>query len=187
MVTLSLRKPSDAALSALLSTARVESLSYVEVGATQGELPGGYRHDRFDVDLGPDGDGRFERARDALRAWRPQVGAGLRVVPSDPVHQDQTFVLVMHFGPLYVLAPGRVVTVIDTPERFAFAYGTLQSHPEKGEESFAIARDDGRVLFTVVAFSRPRHVLARLGAPVARLVQRRVTRAYLAAMQADAS
>jgi uncharacterized protein (UPF0548 family) len=103
------------------------------------------------------------------------------------VHRDLTFAIVMHFAVGYVVATGRVVTVSDTPERFGFAYGTLEAHPECGEESFVVVRSGGRVAFRIVAFSRPRHLLARLGAPVARLVQRRVTRSYLTAMQEAAA
>jgi uncharacterized protein (UPF0548 family) len=43
--------------------------------------------------------------------------------------------------------------------------------------------DDDAVRFRVVAVSRPAHPLARLGAPVARLVQRRITNGYLEALR----
>jgi uncharacterized protein (UPF0548 family) len=79
-----------------------------------------------------------------------------------------------------VLAACRVVAVVDEPDRFGFAYGTLPLHPESGEEAFLVERGpDDAVRFRVVAVSRPAHPLARLGAPVTRLVQRRVTSRYL--------
>ena len=43
-------------------------------------------------------------------------------------------------------------------------------------------RRDGRVVFQVVAFSKPRDLIARLGGPVARAFQLRTIKAYLRAM-----
>ena len=49
--------------------------------------------------------------------------------------------------------------------RFGFAYGTLPGHIEAGEERFLIEwdRGDDRVWYDIVAYFRPRHVLARVG------------------------
>jgi uncharacterized protein (UPF0548 family) len=99
------------------------------------------------------------------------------------VRPDATFAVVIRTGFLYVTAVGRVVYIIDEPGRYAFAYGTLSAHPERGEEAFAITREDGRVRFEIVAFSRPRHLLARIGAPLTRLLQVRATNGYLEAMR----
>jgi uncharacterized protein (UPF0548 family) len=56
---------------------------------------------------------------------------------------------------------------------------------ERGEESFLVEqRSDGRVFFTVKALSRPGHVLTKLGALVARMVQHKVTKRYLSSMRA---
>ncbi|MEY2464453.1 MAG: hypothetical protein QOH64_2591 [Acidimicrobiaceae bacterium] len=98
-----------------------------------------------------------------------------------------TFALVIPTGFLYVTAVGRLVYIVDEPDRFAFAYGTLSAHPEQGEEAFAITHEDGRVRFEIVSFSRPRHPLARIGAPVTRAMQVRVTRAYLEAIRSAAA
>ncbi len=183
----SLKKPSTAELAALVGdTDAIGDLSYSEVGATSGDLPAGYRHDRWQTDLGPDHGDRFDRATTALRHWQPQRGAGLRVFPDDPVRLDHTFVLVIRLGLVYATAGGRVVYVNDEPNRYRFAYGTLTSHPEQGEESFAVERKNERVNFVITAFSRPRHPLARAGAPLTRRLQLRATRRYLRAMR-DAS
>jgi uncharacterized protein (UPF0548 family) len=89
-------------------------------------------------------------------------------------------VAALPFGPTYVLAPCTVVDVTDEPDRFGFAYGTLPGHPERGEEAFHVRRSaEGEVTFDVVAFSRPADLLGRVGGPVARAVQSRVTSAYL--------
>jgi uncharacterized protein (UPF0548 family) len=92
-----------------------------------------------------------------------------------------TFVLVIEFPLGSVTAAGRVVYVVDTPDRVRLRH--LPAHPEKGEEAFLIRRHDGRVSFEVIAFSTPRHPLARLGAPVTRLLQLRTNSKYLDAMR----
>jgi uncharacterized protein (UPF0548 family) len=76
-----------------------------------------------------------------------------------------------------------LVYVVDEPDRAGFAYGPLPAHPEEDEEAFLIRRRDGRVRFEVIAFSRPRHPLARLGAPITRLLQLRTNNNYLDAMR----
>ena len=77
------------------------------------------------------------------------------------------------------------VRVVDEPDRYGFAYGTLPAHPEEGEERFVATRDEtGAVRFEVAAFSRPHDLLTKLGGPVARAVQRRATQQYLDGMRA---
>jgi uncharacterized protein (UPF0548 family) len=72
------------------------------------------------------------------------------------------------------------VATIDDDSVFGFAYGTLPGHPERGEEAFHAARNEaGQVEFRIVAFSRPASVLARVGSPASRAIQRRITTAYL--------
>ena len=111
-------------------------------------------------------------------------GAGLTVRASD-VHVVEGAVAVVrvgtkHFG---LDAPVRVVYVVNEPTRQGFAYGTLPGHPERGEEAFVVElRDDGAVTFTISAFSQPATLLARLGGPVSRGVQSRVTNRYLQAV-----
>jgi uncharacterized protein (UPF0548 family) len=80
-----------------------------------------------------------------------------------------------------------VVYVTTEPDRRGFAYGTLPGHPECGEEAFHLVRQGSSVLFRVRAFSRPRHPLARLGAPVTRAMQRRTNHRYLEVMRQEAA
>ena len=71
----------------------------------------------------------------------------------------------------------RIVNAIDEPNRFGFAYGTLPGHVERGEERFLVERkDNGDVWYEILAYSRPRHWLARIGYPLARLQQARFRR-----------
>lgn len=83
----------------------------------------------------------------------------------------------------YVTAAARIVYVVDEPNRYGFAYGTLPHHPVAGEEAFLVEQDEGgNVSFEIEVFSRPRHPLARLGKPVSRLVQKKTTRRYMRGM-----
>ena len=60
-------------------------------------------------------------------------------------------------------------------EKFGFAYGTLPGHVECGEERFTVEwhRDDDSVWYDILAFSKPGHILTRLGYPLARRLQKR--------------
>jgi uncharacterized protein (UPF0548 family) len=83
-----------------------------------------------------------------------------------------------------VAAPCRVVTLVDEPSRFGFAYGTLSGHPEMGEELFEVRTDAaGEVRFCVRAFSRPGTLVTRVAGPIGRWCQSRAVRAYVASPQ----
>lgn len=183
-VLLSLKEPGADAIQRALSQDEGSELTYADVGATiRGERPDGYRHDRWEIELGADEEGRFERAGEAVLNWAAQRGAGIRVVPDRPARTDLTFVLVLRLPIGFVLATARVVQVVQSDDCIGFAYGTLPSHPEEGEEVFLVRRAGGRVTFEVAAFSRPRDPLARLGAPVTRWLQLRTNNIYLQALR----
>lgn len=95
--------------------------------------------------------------------------------------------MVLHvgLGRLSLRVPCRVVYVVDEPDRKGFAYGTLPGHPVSGEEAFVLERGhDGRITFTVSAFSRPATMFAKLGGPVGRTIQHMMTERYLRALDA---
>jgi len=153
--------------------------TYPEIGASlDGPLPPGYDHVDGRVRVGTADE--FERARAALFGWAPQRHAGIEIHPADARPDVGTTVLLrIGFGPLRITAPCRVVRVVDEPGRAGFAYGTLPGHPERGEESFVLHRTDSDTMFEIRAFSRPARWFSHVGAPVSRMVQRRVTAAYL--------
>ncbi|MGF7120813.1 MULTISPECIES: DUF1990 domain-containing protein [unclassified Rhodococcus (in: high G+C Gram-positive bacteria)] len=151
-------------------------LTYREVGATAGELPAGYRHLRESTAIGR-GEDAFLAASDALMGWDVHRRACLRVEAESPIAVPGTTVELRWFG---FTIPCRVIYVVDEPDRRGFAYGTLTGHPESGEERFCVERHaDGAVVATITAFSRPGRWFTRVGDPVARLVQRAMTRRYL--------
>lgn len=158
-------------------------LTYAEVGRTDGELPPGYHHLRRVRVVGT-GQRAFDAAADAVLHWQVQVRAGLRPRASSPaVVPGAVACMSLGAGPLGLDAPCRVVYVIDQARRKGFGYGTLPGHPESGEEAFIVQHEpDDRVTLNVIAFSRPATMLAKVGAPVARLAQELVTRRYLRAL-----
>lgn len=81
----------------------------------------------------------------------------------------------------------RIVYVVDEEDpvkRFGFAYGTMAEHAESGEERFTVEwdRDEDTVWYDILAFSHPRNLLARLGYPLSRLLQKRFAEDSKAAM-----
>jgi uncharacterized protein (UPF0548 family) len=155
--------------------------SYPEVGHTrEARLPPGYHHVVGSRVVGH-GPAAFAAARQALREWAAHRAAGIEVGPPLPVLQaGQLVPLLVRIGPLWAALADRIVWVVDDDRQFGFAYGTLGSHAEVGEESFVVHRGaDDAVTATIRAFSRQGHWLSRLGAPVARRVQAQATRRYL--------
>jgi len=114
-------------------------------------------------------------------------GAGLRVAADGPiaVGTNVAFSAPLPIG--FVVGTCRIVVVVDEPNRYGFAYGTLSVHPERGEEAFVVSRDDhGNVRLDIVGVSRPVQPLARLVPPFADHLQDRAVRRYLAAMRSIA-
>jgi len=68
----------------------------------------------------------------------------------------------------------RVIDFIDEERRFGFFYGTLPEHTVEGEERFLVTLgDDDLVHFELLAYSRPRHLLAWIGFPYVWWMQRK--------------
>jgi uncharacterized protein (UPF0548 family) len=107
----------------------------------------------------------------------------LRIFPSkQPINVGATVLAVVSFGVVTMVAPCRVVWVVNEPDKFGFAYGTLPGHPERGEEAFTVERRVGGTFFSVRAFSQPAEALVRLSGPVGRVAQQFATRRYIGAM-----
>lgn len=183
---LSLNQPTIADLEAIRHEHLHLPLSYFDVGATlRGERPRGYFHDTRTVGLGR-GDSTFEAAKVALRAWSAHRGAHVTLVPIDaPIEVGTVVTMTLPVLGIHIHADCRIVAVVDEPDAFGFAYGTLTSHPETGEESFVIRRaPDGGVFFTVTAFSRPGELVPWCGLPVVRALQHRAARQFGEGMNA---
>lgn len=185
----SLRRPSAQQIRRFIDAQRTLDFTYHGVGSTAGTPPAGYVVDRTRAQLGS-GEHVFRRAQAALAAWRHfELGWLHASLPHTPLETGQVVAVTAHLGPVRWLNACRIVYLIDesTPiRRFGFAYGTLPDHAESGEERFLLEWDprDDSVWYDILAFSRPRHVLARLGYPAVRWMQKRFGRDSAAAMQA---
>lgn len=134
------------------------------------------------------GAGLFDRASRALINWEMHRRAGLVVVTDGPATSGRTLILRPRTGPaawLRIAAPCEVTAVVDRPDARGFTYRALPGHPERGWETFLVERDPATdvVRMRIEAESAHATLLARLGAPIARAEQDRLTRRYLAALR----
>ena len=183
----SLTEPSEDEIRRFISKQKDAGFSYPDVGASATTVPTGYNVDHNRVQLGR-GQVKWQRAVEAIRAWRmfsmPWVSLHW---PSAPIQVGtDVAVSVRHLG-FYSLNGCRIVYVVDEEgpiERFGFAYGTLGEHAESGEERFTVEwnRDEDRIWYDILAFSRPRQMLARLGYPLSRSLQRKFAKGSKLAM-----
>ena len=179
------RKPDRATLERLLAKHQTSSFSYDAVGATQGEVPHGYRVDHNRVLLGQ-GPKQFAAAKAALDDWKMFDMDWIELLPACPSVQVGTAVAVVvrHLG-FWSVNISRIIYVVDDKSRYGFAYGTSLCHSEEGEERFLIEHDPAsdEVWYDLYAFSQPKHPLTRIGFPIARHLQKRFARESLAAMK----
>jgi uncharacterized protein (UPF0548 family) len=177
--------------------AQAESpFSYSAVDASADHAPSGYTVDRIRTRLG-EGEHAFRGAKRALQHWDHfRLGWLEAWLPETPIQRGQMISIVAHTFGMWSRHFCRIVYVVDETgpvARFGFAYGTLAEHAERGEERFLVEshHSDNSVWYDVLAFSRPRHVLAWLGYPLVRRTQRRFARdsssAMLRAVQAAKS
>jgi uncharacterized protein (UPF0548 family) len=153
--------------------------SYDVIGSTRFvETPAGYHRLEHRARLGA-GDEVFRRAGEALLAWRMQRLAGVPFTAEGPAAVGVN--ALGRLGPLSI--PCRVVWTVDEPDRIGFAYGTLEGHPESGEESFLVTREPDGIYFTVTAYSRPATWYARLGGPATRKLQGLAAKRYADALR----
>jgi uncharacterized protein (UPF0548 family) len=177
-------EPSPQRISRFLDAQRDAPFSYDEVGATRkdAKTPTGFAVDHNRARLGRGRDA-FERAVAALYSWKMFDVGWARLVPADASVEVGTTVAVLarHYG-FHSLNPCRISYTIEEDEgdlvRRGFAYGTLPEHGERGEERFTVEwrSEDGSVFYDLYALSRPNHLLAWLGYPLARRLQRRFAR-----------
>jgi uncharacterized protein (UPF0548 family) len=188
----SLRKPSPETLRRMIESQSPLAFTYPSVGATRtnGPPPAGYVIDHIRALLGQ-GSTAFERARTGLKRWRQFQLGWLEAFPDDtPIRDGETVVVLARVLGLWWTNTARIVYTIDETDdslsRFGFAYGTLPAHVESGEERFLVEwdRKTDQVWYDIRAFSRPRHLLTRLGHRHARVMQKRFGQQSTAAMKA---
>jgi len=199
----SLRKPTELQIQATLSVQGRLPYAYRGVGGTLHQhVPAGYRTVHYRTLLGT-GHETFVLACRGLQRWQQFPAEMVEIHPRDVLIEsgNTVGVLIRQFG-VWLLMATRIVYTIDlrqdkddddiainyemlSVERFGFAYGTLPSHLEAGEERFLIEWDrrDNQVWYDLHMFCKPGNVLARAFDWRVKQLQRRFARLSAAAMQ----
>lgn len=181
-----LSKPSEQQIRDFLVSQRDRPFSY-ECAGTRTLATGAYKADHNRIRLG-DGAEIFAKAVDALRRWEMFNIGWLRLCwPDAPIEKGSTVAVLAHHLGFWSLNACRIVTVIDEHgelREYGFAYGTLREHVERGQEAFTIQwrHEDDSVWYDIFAYSKPKHVLAKLGYPITRALQKRFARDSMKSM-----
>ncbi|MET0552375.1 MAG: DUF1990 domain-containing protein [Vicinamibacteria bacterium] len=130
----------------------------------------------------------WDRAVTELRRYEifPPERMRFSICTSDHrVAENATIVQQVTFGPVALVTAVRVTNLFDsssdTERRSGFTYATLKGHPERGTATFQIVHDleTASLKFVIETWSRPGTWLARIGGPVTRAIQRRMTQQAL--------
>ena len=162
-----LTAPSEAEVRRFIVKQRGSRFSYLEVGASAGDLPSRYNVDHNRIQLGK-GAVAWRRAVTAITGWQMFNIPWVRLYwPSAPMEVGTDVAVAVHHFGFHSLNACRIVYVVDedrSTKRFGFAYGTLLEHAESGEERFTVEwrRDQDEVWYDLLAFSGPRKMAARL-------------------------
>lgn len=186
---LCLRKPSEQAVREYILDRQNQPLSYEHVNmTTQHTTKEDFETDpalqSFDVDrhrfkIGT-GEECFRKAVGALKQWKHlELEWVTLCFPDTPIEVGSTIAHLSFQMGFWVISFCRIVHVIDEwsedgrVTRFGFAYGTLKEHLEKGEEQFMVEwnHEDDSVYYDILAISKPQHLLAQVGYPIARYFQ----------------
>ncbi|MFD5796174.1 DUF1990 domain-containing protein [Streptomyces diastatochromogenes] len=146
--------------------------TYEPVGATRDDLtfcPPGF-HPLFERTRLGEGPEVFRQAAEAVLTWEMHRAMGVGIDATADRAAPDVDVTVTLAG--LIKAPCRIVWTVEEPRRAGWAYGTLEGHPECGEEAFVVDRTgDGTIWLTVAAFSRARKWYARAGGAATRGLQ----------------
>lgn len=140
-------------------------------------VPDGYAHDSSRTRLG-EGRTAFDAAMRAFQHWKQFDLGWVNVAdPSAQIRVGQLVAMVPNTLGLWTVNLSQIVQVEQTASFFGFLDKTTPDHVEEGEERFFLTIDaDGTVWYKIEAVSKPRHLLARVAAPVARYFQHRFVR-----------
>lgn len=181
-------RPTEDDLLGIATAEGGQPFTYPNVGATAGIVPVGWDHDDQVLVVGH-GTHTMERAVAALERWTQFELSWVFPLRRDvPIEKDAVFAFVSRQLGLWSVSVCRVAYVLDErPLRYGFAYGTVGSHPVRGEERFLLEHDPttDAVTFRITKFSRPAHPLVKLAGFVARRIQARFTRDALARLAAE--
>jgi uncharacterized protein (UPF0548 family) len=174
-----LSHPSRQVIEHFISAQTASDFSYSQMGAADTlNFPKGFDVDHNRIQLGV-GRETWERASKAIKSWQMFNMPWIQLCwPQAPIKVGTNVaILIDHFG-FVSLNASRIVCTIEQEGavwRYGFAYGTLADHGESGEERFSVEwnKADDSVWYDLLAFSRPKALIARLGYPLSRMLQRR--------------
>ena len=174
-----LTKPSDKHIQDFLDARRSDNFSYSAIGASrQGGVPNGYNvdHNRIQIGSGPED---FAKAIFAVQNWKMFETSWTKLCwTNTPIKIGETVAVLVHHFNFWSLNASRIVYLIEERdgeiEKYGFAYGTLTEHGEEGEERFTAEfdRKSGEVWYDLFAFSKPKHIMAQIGYPLSRMLQK---------------
>ncbi|WP_203138614.1 DUF1990 family protein [Microbacterium sp. JZ31] len=126
----------------------------------------------------------WRRATSELLRWAVKTRSGFSVADTAPVAEGRRVTVVAHVGPIRIVEPVQVMSVVAEESRVGFSYRTLPGHPVSGEEAFILHRDGEAVHLTVRSLARPAPQGPwRVAFPLLLIVQRIVRRRYLRALR----
>ena len=179
---LTLRRPTQSALAAMIEFNRSKPLSYREGLLNRVSEERWWFVDRHRETVGH-GVADFEDACEALRQWaqfcRPWA---LPAQPPAPIRIGETVGYSARGLGIWWSYCCRIVDTFDTRDadtwRFGFDYGTIRGHPERGEERFVVTHNpaSGQVWLELFAMSRPGRWFMWFGLPFGRRMQARFRR-----------
>lgn len=146
-----------------------------------------FRDDRS-TDIGPDAPGRFKALRAALLGYRfypDSVMVSSAVFKTekraaragDRIGMALLVPLFPGMPPVHFPATTVVNLIKDTPDEVALGYVTTRAHYGRGAWSATLTRADGRIAVRIRSYMTPTHLLAVLGLPFYRFLQKRAHRA----------
>ena len=150
------KAPTEDEIRRFIAQQKDSHFSYPEVGASATTAPAGYNVDHNRVRLGR-GDGTWQRAVEAIRAWRmfsvPWVSLHW---PSAPIQVGTEVALSIHCFGFCSLNACRIVYVVDEEspiKRFGFACGTL-GNMQRAEKSDSQSNGIETMIRSGTTFSR---------------------------------
>lgn len=185
-------RPPEKEIRKFLESQNNQPFSYTEIGETRtATATEGYAIDNNRARLGT-GRTTFDKAVEAVKNWKMFDIPWFDIYFDNPSLEvgKTVALLIRHFG-FWSLNAARIVYILQESdeeiERFGFAYGTLAEHGERGEERFSVEylKADESVWYDLYAFSKPNHLLSKLGYPVSRYLQKQFATESKAAMQKE--
>lgn len=139
-----------------------------------------------------DAEAAFERVREQILRLRLFPPASIALHADTPDGRAaRGCTVVQHFFYRWIALESavRIVGLEDTSDdgsrRVSLTWATLKGHPERGIETFSASLGrDGVVRLAIHARSRPGSILVRLGSPLGRRLQVRLSRESLALLAA---